>query len=254
MAHRGEQSNAPENTMPAFQAAVAMGVDVLETDIHGTADGQVMAYHDDSVERTTDRVGFLKNKTLAEIQALDAGYQWSLDGGQSYPYRGRGLTIPTLEELFQTFPKMRFNIDIKQAEPSIVAPFVRLIRQYKMEEQILIASFHEATLAEFRQALPEVLTAATERETRRFLVLSKLYLERLERPRGRAFQVPEYSGSTRVVTQRFIQAAHACGLEVHVWTVNEPAEMRRFINMGVDGIFTDYASRLIAVLDSDSKT
>ncbi|MCB0035302.1 MAG: glycerophosphodiester phosphodiesterase [Anaerolineales bacterium] len=251
MAHRGEQSEAPENTMPAFQAAVDLGVDVIETDIHGTADGQILAYHDDSVERTTDRQGYLREMTLKEVQELDAGYQWSPDGVDNHPYRGLGLTIPTLQELFEAFPKMRFNIDIKQREPSIVKPFADLIRKHNMADTVLVGSFYPDVLAAFRREIPEVVTAASERETRRFYILSKLYLEQLDRPRGRAFQVPEYSGSINVVTKRFVEAAHRKRMEVHVWTVNELDEMERLIALGVDGIFTDYASRLIQLLDGN---
>lgn len=249
MAHRGEQSEAPENTMPAFQAAVDLGVDIIETDIHGTADGHILAYHDDSVERTTDRDGFLKDKTLDEVRELDAGYQWTRDGGINYPYRGLGLTIPTLQELFDAFPKMRFNIDIKQREPSIVKPFADLIRKHNRVDSVLVGSFYPDVLDAFRREIPEVVTAASERETRRFYLLSKLYLERLDRPRGRAFQVPEYSGSINVVTKRFVEAAHNKNVQVHVWTVNKVDEMRRLIELGVDGIFTDYASQLIKLLD-----
>lgn len=242
--------DAPENTMVAFEAAVELGADVLETDIHGTADGVLMAYHDDSVERTTDGEGLLREMTLAQIKELDAGYQWTPDDGESYPQRGKGLTVPTLEALFEAFPGMRFNIDIKQQAPSIVRPFAEMIRKYGKENEVLVGSFYNDVINAFRKEIPEVATAGGAAETRNFYLLSKVYLESMARPQAQAFQVPEYDGTgLRVVTERFITAAHKRGIEVHVWTVNDPDEMRRLIEIGVDGIFTDYTSRLLRVLE-----
>jgi len=244
MAHRGGRGLAPENTMVAFQQAVALGVDVLELDIHSTADGVLVVIHDETVERTTDGQGPVHGYTLAELKQLDAGYHWSADGGKIHPFRGQGITIPTLEELFVTFPRMRMNIDMKQKAPSIVSAFVRLIIAHDMVEQVLVGSFSDASIARYRRHLLEGVTAASLTETRLFYLLAKLGLTRFYHPAAQAFQIPEQYGRWRI-GPRFIEAAHRCQMEVHIWTVNDVADMRRLIDWGVDGIITDYPDRLL---------
>lgn len=244
MAHRGGRGHAPENTMVAFRQAVALGVDVLELDIHSTADGVLVVIHDDTVERTTDGQGPVHGYTLAELTQLDAGYHWSADGGKTHPFRGQGITIPTLQELFTAFPEMRMNIDIKQESPPIVSQFIRLIVENEMVERVLAGSFSDASIAAYRRHLLEGVTAASALETRLFYVLAKLRLSRFFRPRAQAFQIPERYGRWRI-GPRFIEEAHRCQMEVHIWTVNDAADMRRLIAWGVDGIITDYPDRLL---------
>ena len=113
MAHRGGQGLWPPNTLFAFERAVEMGADILEMDIHASADGVLIVHHDDTVDRTTNGSGAIRDHTLTELKELDAGYHWSADGGETYPFRGKGMRIPTLEEVLEAFPKTRLNIDIK---------------------------------------------------------------------------------------------------------------------------------------------
>lgn len=247
-AHRGGGGLAPENTLPAFEQAVAMGVDGLELDIHATRDGVLVVAHDATVERMTDGQGAIADMTVAALQRLDAGYHWTADGGRTFPFRGTGLYLPTLEEMFARFGRTRINIDIKQRRPSIVRPFVDLIRRYGMAENVLVGSFHGDTLAEFRRACPEVITAGSMAEVRRFFILNKLRLPWLYRGRAQAFQLPEYSDDTHVVTPRFVRNVQRRGVQVHVWTVNAVDDMRRLLEWGVDGIITDYPDRLMALL------
>ncbi len=249
MAHRGGGGLWPENTMYAFERAVAMGVDALEIDIHATADGEIVVMHDDRVDRLTDGAGPIKSYTLSELKKLDAGYRWTDDGGKTYPYRGLGITIPTLEEVFAAFPGVRVNIDIKQAYPSIVAPFARLIHRYERLDSVLVGSFHFGQLTRFRNALPQAATAAGDREVLSFYALSRLLLSGAYLPRADAFQIPEYYGRMQIITPRFIRDAHAHNMQVHVWTVNEAADMRRLIDWGVDGIITDYPDRLLSIVE-----
>ena len=152
MAHQGGNGLWPDNTLYAFERAAAMGVDVLEMDLHSTADGVLVVMHDDTVDRTTDGSGPIQSLTLEEIKALDAGYRWSADEGQTFPFRGQGITVPTLEEVFAAFPDVALNIEIKQAEPSLVEPFCQLIRAYGMGERVLVASFHQESIKACRQA------------------------------------------------------------------------------------------------------
>ena len=155
MAHRGGRRLWPENTLYAFQHAAELGVDVLEMDVHSTQDGALVVIHDDTVDRTTNGVGEVQTFSLAELQALDAGYQWSNDDGATYPFRGQSIQIPTLEQVFQALPGYPMNIEIKQREPDITGPVCDLIRQYEMTEKVLIASFDTATIQAFREVCPE---------------------------------------------------------------------------------------------------
>ena len=250
MAHRGGAGLAPENTMPAFRQAVEMGVDVLELDVRATADGVLVVIHDATVERTTDGRGPVHHHTLAELRQLDAGYRWSPDGGGTYPFRGRGVTIPTLRKLFTAFPDMRMNVDLKQKEPSIVRAFARLLVECDMVEQVLTGSFHDDVLYLYRCCLPEAVTAAGRRETLIFYFLQWLRLAWPYRPAAQAFQIPEEHGFLRI-GPRFIQTARRRDMEVHVWTVNDVADMRRLLRWGVAGIITDYPDRLLQLLAAE---
>ena len=253
IAHQGGEWLRPSNTLVAFDHAIELGVDVLEMDIHQTANGVIVLMHDDTVDRTTDGSGAIKEMTFAEIRALDAGYYWTDDEGQSYPYRGQGITVPTLEEMFQRYPDMWMNIEIKQEAPSMVRPFCQLIQDYNMEEKILVGTFHQSTVEEFREACPHVITSMVEPEIQLFFGLNTVWLGTLFQAPGAAFQVPRTSslpliGEVDVVTERFVKAAHDHNIQVHVWTVNETAEMERMLALGVDGIITDRPDRLLALL------
>ena len=250
MAHRGGEGVWPSNTLYAFQQAAALGADVLELDIHATADGALVVRHDPFVESTTDGQGYISQLTQAQIKRLDAGYTWTADGGQSFPYRGLGITIPTLEEVLAAFPNLRLNIDIKPEDPAVVVALVDLLHRNDRVSQVMVGSFHDRQLKLFRKLCPDAATAAGVRETLGLFVLYKLGLSAFFRARAQAFQVPECYGRLRLVTPGFIRAAHAHGMQVHIWTVDDEADMRQLIEWGVDGIITDYPGRLKAVLES----
>ncbi|HEX8150596.1 MAG TPA: glycerophosphodiester phosphodiesterase [Pyrinomonadaceae bacterium] len=248
IAHRGGAGLWPENTLYAFERARALGVDVIETDVRATADGELVVFHDEGVGRTTDGAGAVGSLTLAELKRLDAAYRFSPDGGRSFPLRGSGVAVPTLREVFEALPQMRFNIEPKQAAPSLAAPLCRLIREHGMADKVLIASFSGGTLAEFRRECPEVATSAATGEVASFLTLHGAGLAASYSPAMQALQVPEYAGGLRVLTHDFVKAAHGRNLRVHAWTVNAEGDMRRLVEMGVDGIMTDYPDRLLKVL------
>jgi glycerophosphoryl diester phosphodiesterase len=248
IAHRGGAGLWPENTLYAFERAAALGVDVIEIDVRATADGELVVFHDEGVERTTDGAGRVGSLTLAELKRLDAAHRFSPDGGQSFPHRGSGVSVPTLREVFEALPRMRFNIEPKQTVPSIAAPLCRLIREYGMTDRVLIASFSRATLVEFRRECPEVATSAATGEVASFLTLHGAGLAASYGPSMQALQVPEHAGALRVLTREFVEAAHGRNLRVHAWTVNAEGDMRRLVEMGVDGVMTDYPDRLLKVL------
>ena len=248
MAHRGGRRLWPENTLYAFEHAVEMGVNVLEMDIHSTRDGALVVMHDSTVDRTTDGTGPIQAFTLAELELLDAGYNWSDDDDQTFPFRGQAITVPTVEQVLAAFPDARMNIEIKQSQPSIAVPFCQLLRDRGMVERVLVASFDTATIQEFRRACPGVATTAGEGEVRVLFALNLAFLGAIYSPPAEAVQVPEYSGNLHVVTERFVATAQARNMDVHVWTVNDVGDMQRFLDLGVDGIITDRPDLLMDLL------
>ncbi|HLM59204.1 MAG TPA: glycerophosphodiester phosphodiesterase, partial [Pyrinomonadaceae bacterium] len=235
-AHRGGGGLIPENTLDAFLYSARMGADVLELDIHSTADGTLVVHHDASVDRTTNGRGRVNELTLEELKKLDAGYLFSPDGSQAFPFRGKGVTVPTLREIFEALPEVTFNIEPKQRTPSITAPLCALIREKKMADKTIVGSFSQTTIDDFRRQCPEVATSASPSEVSHFLALSKTGLGESYSPPMQALQVPRNIGGLQIVTKEFVETAHSRNLKVHVWTINDTAEMRRLIEMGVDGI------------------
>ncbi len=131
IAHRGGRSLGPESTLYTFQRAVKLGVDVIEIDIHSTRDGHLVIIHDRTVNRTTNGSGPVAGFTLKELQALDAAHRWSPDKGRTYPLRGKGIAVPTLAEAFTALPTTRFNIEIKESNPEVIAALCDLIQEFK---------------------------------------------------------------------------------------------------------------------------
>ncbi|HEX8748606.1 MAG TPA: glycerophosphodiester phosphodiesterase [Pyrinomonadaceae bacterium] len=248
MAHRGGAGLWPENTMHAFERAVPMKVDVLEMDMRATADDQLVIIHDSTVDRTTNGSGPVSAMTLEELKRLDAGYRWSPDGGRSFPMRGRGLSVPTLSEIFNAFAGVRLNIDIKQESPSIVQPFCRMIREHEAEANLTVASFNQGVLDRFRAECAGVATSGSVLDIRSFLALETEQGAAETYRVIRALQVPEYVGGRLLVTSGFIEEAHRRGLEVHAWTINDEAAMKRLIELKIDGIITDFPDRLLRLL------
>lgn len=251
IAHQGGDGLRPGNTMAAFQHAVELGVDVLEMDIHSTQDGVLVVIHDDTIDRTTDGRGRVQDFTFDELQAFDAGYHFPTLAGstiEGHPFRGQGITIPALEEVFTAFPGYPMIIEIKQAEPSIVEPFCQMIGEYEMTEQVIVASFHTETTLEFRADCPDVATASTSVEVTQFLFLTLGDNAESFEAEFTAFQVPEMSGGITVVTPEFVEAAQSQGLSVDVWTVNTREQMERMFAFGVHGIITDYPDMVLEAL------
>ncbi len=248
IAHRGGEGLWPSNTLFAFNKSLELSADVLETDIHSTSDNVLVVRHDPTFDSTTDGSGAIRDYSLVDLKKLDAGFTWTNDGGRSFPYRGQGITIPTLEEVFQAFPNALVNIDIKPKEQRVVYQFCEMLQDLHKLDQVIVGSFHDDQLSLFRRLCPHVHTAAGAGETRRFFILSKMHLDRFYNSVAFAFQIPETIGRLRIVTSDFIRCAHARGLQVHIWTVNETVDMLRLIEWGVDGLITDYPDRLKAVL------
>ncbi len=259
IAHQGGDGLRPSNTMSAFDHAVELGVDVLEMDIHSTSDGVLVTIHDATVDRTTDGTGRVNDMTFAELQQLDAGYNWPTLAEESHrsdrPYRGQGIRIASLEAVFESHPDMPMNIEIKQQEPSIVVPFCELLQKYGRTgpERVLVASFHQDVIEEFRAECPDVPTSVVQNEVIEFYVLNLLGLHRLWTPPAAAFQVPQSFSGLAVTTPRFVENLQAHGVLVHPWTINDQNDMEILLEMGVDGMITDYPDKLLELRDRAEK-
>ena len=252
IAHQGGDGLWPGNTIYAFEQAVQAGADVLEMDAHLTKDGKIILMHDEKVERTTDGTGVIEEMILADLQQFDAAHKWSNDGGITFPYRGQGIQVPALEEVFQRFPEMRYVIEIKLTQNPIVQPLCDLIRQHHMQNRVLVASFHDEAMQAFRAACPEVATSASRTEVRDFVLLGKAFLSGFIVPEYQSIQPPydpKESMNIPIMTQRFIREAHAKNISVEPWTVNDPELMKQYIEWGVDGIITDRPDLMIQVLE-----
>ncbi len=250
-AHRGGGALWPENTLFACGKARELGVDVLETDLRETADGVIVLMHDRTVDRTTDGTGRIDELRFDEVQRLDAGFHFRGPDGD-YPFRERGLTVPSLDELFSTFSDARMNLEMKFSGVEQVQTLCDTIRRSGMEERVVVASFRHDLLGRFREACPRVATSASAREALAFYVLLRLKLSSLFGMFGSpavAFQVPERLGERLVITENFVKAARQQNRAVHVWTVDEPSDMKRLLAAGVDGIMTSYPDRLLEVVN-----
>jgi len=248
-AHRGASARAPENILEAFRLAVEAGAGGLELDVRMTRDGEVVVIHDATVDRVTDGSGAVAGMTLDEVRRLDAGYSFSSGGGQTFPYRGRGVRIPTLAEVYEEFPDTCVNADIKEAQPKAEEAVLSVIQDAGAEGRTLVASTDHAVLRRFRRvSRGRISTGASRREIAAFYVMSKLHLEALVSPAYEALQVPVEHRGIKLVTPRFVQAAHSRGVRVDVWTINDAAEMRRLLDLGVDVIMTDSPELLESLL------
>ncbi len=249
-AHQGGDHLWPGNTMRAFEGAVALGVDVLELDTQVTADGVVVVIHDDTVDRTTDGTGAVAEKTLDELRALDAAYRWRPPGGPAdvFPHRGEGHAIPTLAEVLEAFPTVGVNLDMKALDPRVPELTCEVIRAADRVDSVMVASFHDANLSAFRQACPEVATSAGPGEVRDFYTFNLLFVGRWTLPAADAFQVPVRQGRVEIVTPRMVRGLRERNVRLDVWTINDEAEMRRLLDLGVGGIITDRPDLALALL------
>lgn len=249
IAHRGDSRNYPENTLPAFESAVRMGIDVVETDIHLTKDGVLVIWHDPTLERNTDGSGRIEDHTLEELRRFDAGYTFTQDGGKTFPFRGKGVRICTLAEALEHCPGQRFNIDLKTKCPEIVDEFIKVIREHDAVDRVVGASFHLSNLKRLRRLAPDFLTSVTTAEVVPLLFRQKTHTLPKAFKRKIIFQIPMAAGPVKVVTPAFVKAMHQRGAVVMVWTINDEETMRRLFEMGVDSVMTDDPALVIKVAD-----
>lgn len=248
VAHRGGSGLAPENTLEAFRDAVdRWRADMLEMDVRLTRDGEVVVIHDATVDRTTDGSGPVADRTLAELQALDAGARFVDPEGRP-SFRGRGVVVPRFEEVLLALPRVRLNVEAK--EPAVAARMVEIVRRHGATERVLVAAEREGSRRAVRgYAGP---WGASRLQVSRFWLLRRLPGGVGYVPRADILQVPESWYGLRIVSPSFIRAAHRRNLPVQVWTVDDPARMRRLLSWGVDGIQTDRPDVLARVLHEET--
>lgn len=249
LAHRGDSIFFPENTMPAFLSAESLGVDVIETDVHISADNRVVIWHDDSLERVSNYKGKINEFTYEQLKQIDPGYNFTRDNGASYPFRNKGLQIIELQELLERLPNMRFNIDLKTLSTELVKKTIEILKATSSIERVCIGSFHNENIKLIRELCPNIITSFSPGEIKKYIIQHKLRLFWLHKNfKAKSFMVPERHGKINIVTKSFIKAIHKKGLYIHVWTINNEKEMRRLLDLGVDGIFTDHPKRLINLI------
>jgi glycerophosphoryl diester phosphodiesterase len=264
-AHQGGAWEAPSSTLFAIRRAVELGATGIELDVHSSADGHLVVSHDATVDRTTDGQGSISTMTLDQLRALDNAY-WFVPGADvtpglppdSYPYRGRApddvdFAIATLAEVLDYLdghPGVALNLDIKATTPTVKAyeePLARLLVEHPHTDRIIVASFLDHATDTFAQLAPDIATSAGTFAAANFWRALHQDDELPSMPHV-ALQVPAQQGGLVVVDEKFITAAHGCGLAVHVWTVNDEAEMARLVDLGVDGVITDRPSILVGML------
>ncbi|MEX2281877.1 MAG: glycerophosphodiester phosphodiesterase [Gemmatimonadota bacterium] len=244
IAHRGGSGLAPENTLAAFESAVSLWQsDMIELDVRTTRDGHAVVIHDPTVDRTTNGSGPVDQFTLAQLQALDAGYRFSRDGS-SFPFRGKGVRVPTFDEVLSAVPELRITVEVKTA--SVQKPLFTAIQRAHAEHRIIAAGERRGFRTEFSR-WTGCLSACRE-DAMPFFILHQIHLGWLAPLRVDVVQISEYLGRRRALTPRLIRELHGRGILVHVWTVNEIEDMHRLLDWGVDGILTDRPDRLAAVL------
>jgi glycerophosphoryl diester phosphodiesterase len=236
IAHRGGAGEAPQNTLEAFREAVELGYLYLETDAHVTRDGVVVAFHDPCLDQITERRGAIADLSIEEVEAADAGYLFSADGGRSFPFRGRGVRIPRLEQLLRHWPEARFIVDPKT--DACVDPLAAVFDKLDAWERVGIGSFSDRRLRRIRK-LGRGRACTSMGPLAVGIARVAALFGRMPRLGADSVQVPLRVGPIPIVTAGFVRAAHRAGLPVHVWTIDDKATMHRLLDLGVDGIMTD---------------
>ena len=228
-AHRGGGGDWPENTMPAFEHAVRLDYRYVETDVHVTSDGVLVAFHDESLDRVTDRTGLIRDQPWSEVQRA------LVDGREP---------IPRFEDILATWPQLRVNVDPKH--DSAVDALIEALRRTASIDRVCIGAFSDRRLERVREALgPRLCTSLGPKGTAKLKAASFGAPLPLAAP---CAQVPVRAKGVTVTDERFVRGAHRRGLQVHVWTIDDPAEMHRLLDIGVDGIMTDRPEVLRDVL------
>ena len=250
LGHRGAAGEAPENTLLSFELALKQGADILESDVHLTRDGVPVLCHDARLDRTTNGAGPIAEHPFAEVARLDAAHGYSLDGGATFPLRGHGIRIPSLEQAFAAFPEAYFNLELKSGGEALAKQAVDLVTATGRHDRTLLTAADDDLmdhLKVFARAAPHSpALGASTLDVVRFVQAA---VEGTPPPPGpQALQIPtEFSGRP-LVTPELLAHAHRFGVEVHVWTIDDESEMNRLLDLGVDGLVTNFPGRMRELL------
>lgn len=246
--HRGAAAVAPENTLPGFRHAVEVGADGVEIDLQCSRDGELVVIHDDTVDRTTDGTGAVEEMTLAELRELDAGQAFTPDRGRSFPYRGRGTRIPTLDEVADATGELPMILEVKSRRAGRNLATWLEDGASGRRDRVVVGGFDAGMVGPAARAAR--WRCAYQDELLPFVLLGKIGLEGLASPPAAdAAMVPEKRWGIRVVSSGFCRRAHREGMGVFVWTVNRPDRIRRLLDRGVDGLVSDAPGRVRRVLE-----
>ena len=244
LAHRGASGQYPEGTWLAFQKALDQGADQLELDIHLSKDQYMIINHDADLKANVGIDDKIKDLTLSKIKGLDAGHEFSEDNGVSFPFRGLGMSLLTLNELFDYFPHEKFNIEIKANDEALSEKLWALIEARDMQNNIVVASQHTKAMNHFRDVSDgDVKTSATISELVVASVAWSTGFSWAYRPKFEVAQIP-YA----IITQPYINFFHKKGVRADVWTVNDMDDIERALDLGVDSIIGDYPDRIYQAL------
>lgn len=244
LAHRGGSLIAPENSMAAFKKAAELGVHGFEIDIRLTKDEEIIVFHDEYIDRVTDGTGRVADFNLSDLKAFDLGYHF-LNEQQEYEYRGLGESVITLRELFQEFPQMLINIDMKDSPETYEGSLIpsklwRLIDEMSAQNRVVVTSFHDEQIDRFNlYAQNSVALGAGESEVRKAYAAYTSQFGHLYHPRADVVQIPIKSGVFPLDGEGFIQFLTNLNVPVHYWTIDDPQTMERLLQSGAKGIITD---------------
>jgi glycerophosphoryl diester phosphodiesterase len=250
VAHRGGARLWPENTLPAFDGAARLGADAIELDVRLTADGEVVVFHDESTERVAGEPGSIEARSLAEVGRLDAGRTFTADGGRTFPWRGRGLTVPTLAQVLARYPGVLLNVEAKAADPALAEALVGVVRRAGRVAEVCLGSSHDEQGERLRALLPGACHFLPAVAATCHVLAAHAGGEASGCPEG--WDVADLpwrtADGTTVVDAVTLDHFHRLGIPVHVWTVDEEADMRALLDLGVDGIMSDLPDRLARVM------
>ena len=248
-AHRGGAALAPENTLEAFDEAARLGIAAFELDVRLTRDGEVVVFHDEGTDRITGAPGTVEDRSLDELRALDAGFSFSRDGGRTHPWRGRGVQVPTLREVLERHPAALVNIEAKHAAPTLAAALVEVIRGCGAVDRACLGSELDEQGERIRALLPEAAHFLPTEAATCHVLAAKSGADPASCPSGWDVADLPYRWNGMTVVDRDVVAwLHGRGIQVHVWTVDEPEDMQELLAAGVDGIMTDRPDVALEVL------